>query len=175
VGSGGPLPNSAPRRGVARCASSPSRRAVKKSTLAIESGLVPYLRKGVLREMTDALQILQVEVAEDVIDVSVYDQALARFDQTRALLAAIELNETADARELRIDDERLRGLIVGALKMQHELERSRLEDAAVDGVQLDPREVPALGNLVAQLRSERAPARSPCRRFLRQPRRHRGS
>jgi hypothetical protein len=160
---------------MARCAPSQSRRTVTKPTLAIKGNLVRYLRKGVLREMAEALQILQVEIAQNTSDVSVYRKALARFDQTRALLEAIGLSETRDERELRIDDERLRGLIVSALETQYQLERSRLEDAAADGVQLDPRDVPALGHLVAQLRSERAPSKSPHRRSQRWPRRHRGS
>jgi hypothetical protein len=175
VGLAGPFSSSAPRRGAARCASSQSRRAVGKPTLAIKGNLVRYLRKGVLREMAEALQILQVAVAQASIDVSVYGNALVSFEQTRTLLEAIGLSDTADERELRIDDERLRGLIVTALKMQYELERSRLEDAAADGVQLDPRDVPTLGHLVAQLRNERARSSPPCRRFLQWPRRHRGS
>jgi hypothetical protein len=175
VGLGDHFSSSAQRRGMVRCTPSQSRRVVSKPTLAIKGNLVWYLREGVLREMAEALQILQVEIAQDTVDVSVYVKALASFDQTRTLLEAIGLSETADKRELRIDDESLRGVIVCALETQYQLERCRLEDAAADGVQLDPRGVPALGHVVAQLRDERARSKSPHRQFLRWPRRHRGS
>lgn len=168
------FPSSPHRRGVARCASSQGR-PVAVRTLRIEGGLVPYLRKGALRQMAAALEVLNVEVTQDEPDPDVYGRALARFDEARALFDVIGLSESGGERDIELDVGPWHALLAKALKTQYSIEVSRLEDAAADGVQLDQRHVPALGKLVAELR-ERPDPHAPANRhsFLRFPRRRRG-
>ncbi len=139
--------------------------------LHIDGKLVRYLRKGVLQQMGTALQILQAEVEQDTLDVSIYGRALARFDESRALLEVIgfDLGKGGD-HDIDLDVERWRPLVITALENQHAIEVSRLSDAVADGVQLAPRDVPALGELVAELQQPKAAPshRRPLIRWLRQ-------
>jgi hypothetical protein len=126
-------------------------------TLRIEAGLVRYLRKGALRQMAAALEVLNVEVTQDQPDPDVYGRAVARFDEARALFDVIGLTGSGGERDIELDVGPWHALLAKALKTQYTIEVSRLEDAAADGVQLDPRDVPALGKLVAALREKPDP------------------
>lgn len=142
--------------------------------LHINEKLVRYLRRGVLQQMGAALQVLQTEVEQDGIDVSVYGRALSRFDESRALLELIGFDPgTGGDRDIDLDVERWRPLVIKALENQHAIEVSRLSDAAADGVTLAQRDVPALGELVAELQQPKA--HSHRRPLLRWPRRRGGA
>jgi hypothetical protein len=113
--------------------------------------MVRYLRKGVVLELVDALQDLEVKVAEEAINPLGYDETLARFDEARGLLSIIGLSSAAHDRDIELDPGRWHALATKALESQHTAEVCRLRDAAAEGVQLLPRDVPALGEVVAEL------------------------
>jgi hypothetical protein len=171
VGLDEPFASSAPRRGGARRPPFQRRRTVAVTTLRIKGSLVGYLRTGVLREMAATLQVLEVEVTQREIDPTVYGRALARFDETRALLDVIGLTTLDGDHDMELHIGSWRGLVLKVLKTQYSIERSRLEDAAVDGVRLATRDVPALGELVAELRDKPLPPhRQPILRWRKRQR-----
>jgi len=72
-------------------------------TLRIKGSLVRYLRKGALRQMAAALEVLNVEVTQDEPDPDVYSRALARFDEARALFDVIGLTGSGGERDIELD------------------------------------------------------------------------
>lgn len=133
-----------------------------------------YLRKGARREMAAALEVIQVELTQDVIDPSIYARALARYDETRALLDIIGLNSTGRDGDSELEA-RWRSLIVKLLKTQHSVEVSRLDDAAAQGLQLAPGDIPVLGELLSELSDQlKSPSRHHRGGLLRRCKRQRG-
>jgi hypothetical protein len=174
---GEPFSSGPRRRGVARCPTTTRRRAGQAPTLAVKAELIRHLRRGLRREFAEALGVLQaeIEVVREPIDTAIYRQTLARIDGARALLDSIGLSDAADARDVEIDIERWRAVVLKVLGEEYEYEVSRLEDAARDGFpNLARHDVYGLAELLAQLRETSALA-SAERAVVDRPRRLRGS
>ncbi len=140
------------------------------TVLHIDGNLVRYLRKGVLQQMSAALEVIQTEVDQNQIDVRVYGRALARFDEARTLFEIIGFDaRTSGDRDIDLDGGYWRPLVIKALENQYTIELSRLDDAAAAGVTLMPRDVLALGKLVEELKEPNLPPRHR-RPLLRWPR-----
>ena len=153
-------PSGARRRG-ARCPGTARRRAGQAPTLAVKAKLIRHLRRGLRRELAEALGALQgeIEVVREPVDTAMYRQTLARINGARVLLDSIGLSDAADARDVEIEIERWRGLVLKVLGEQYEHEVSRLEDAARDGFpNLARHDVHGLAELLAQLRETSASA-----------------
>lgn len=173
------LGSSAQRRGAVCLTGSPRRRPATVPTITVRAGLVRYLRRGIRHEVADTLRELRVaiEVAHHPVDAAAYGKALSRLDSARALLDAIGLNDGGDVRDVEVDTERWRGLVLKAVSAQYEVEVSRLEDAAAGGFPglVDSNhDVHALAELVAELRRTIV-IPSPPRPGAGWPRRHRGA
>jgi hypothetical protein len=126
---------------------------VTSGNLTIAAKLVPYLRKGVKRELSATLAILAFQV-DTALDPTSYYDALARFDDARALLEAVGVSDSAQQRELELDLYRWPRLVLEALESEYNVELMRLQDRAAEGFELPSREIPALGALVAEVRKK---------------------
>jgi hypothetical protein len=122
--------------------------------------------------MATTLARLSVETAVDDPDSVLLRRELARFDDARALTDRIGWSDVPDEPDVEVDVSRWPCLILKALQVQHEKETARLADATSAGFTPAPKDVPALGELVAQVRN--AIELSPHRRMLRPLGRHRG-
>jgi hypothetical protein len=119
--------------------------------ILIPGNLVPQLREGVQSKLGSALSILTLAV-EGRFDATAYQDALGDFDVARALLDEVGLTDEDPPQDLQLDLSKSPELVLKALERQHRREVERLQDAAADGVPIPPREVPALGSLVAEVR-----------------------
>jgi hypothetical protein len=133
----------------------------------IPGHLVRYLHKGVKREFGASLVILGIEV-ETIVDPKTYHDALARFDAARTLLETIGLADDPQQPAVELDLGRWGSLILKSLESVHAAELVRLQDAAAaDGFDMPPRDIPALGSLVADIRNKTGtPQRVSRRRLL---------
>jgi hypothetical protein len=139
---------------------------VNPGEATIPGNLVRYLRKGVKREFGASLVILGIEV-ETTVDPKTYRDALACFDAARALLETIGLADDPRQPALQLDLGRWGRLILKSLESVHAAELMRLQDAAADGFDVPPRDIPALGSLVADIRNKvGTPQRGSHRRLL---------
>jgi hypothetical protein len=133
---------------------------------SIPGNLVRYLRKGVKREYGASLVILGIEV-ETTTDLTTYYSARDRFDAARALLETIGLADDAQQPAVELDLGRWGRLILKSLESVHAAELVRLQDAAADGFDVPPCDIPALGSLVADIRNKMGiPPRGRRRRLL---------
>ncbi len=122
-------------------------------TVGITANLVPYLRNGVKREYSATLASLtfQIDVA---LDLSAYRDALARFDDVRALFDAVGVSDEPHQRDLELDLGRWPLLLLRALESEYDVEVMRLQDHSAEGIDLSLGELPALGSLVADIRKK---------------------
>jgi hypothetical protein len=155
-----------------------------------EGGLVPiagklvrFLRSGVKLELGASAEIIVAQAAADAhLRPETLHRAFARFDAARTLLEEIGVSDQLEPQDVELDLARWRGLLLKALESQLDQELIRLESAHAEGIDLIPRDLRALGCLVADIRRKvGAPARpereqSRLERQLarRPPRRHRG-
>jgi hypothetical protein len=121
--------------------------------VTVDGKLQRFLRRGVRRELGAILDILELQV--DVgLDPETWPDALARFDDARALLDLIGIVDEPDQPDLVIDLGRWPRLVLRALETEHDAEVRRLQDAAADGYSLPSRDIPALGILVEDIRQK---------------------
>jgi hypothetical protein len=140
---------------------------VNPGNVTITANLVPYLRRGVKRELSATLAILATQV-DIALDRTTYYNALARFDDARALFDAVGVTDEPEQVDLELDLSRWPRLLLRALESEYDLEVMRLQDRAAEGFDLSLRELPALGNLVADIRKKvgAAPRRRTKQSFL---------
>jgi hypothetical protein len=121
--------------------------------VTITANLVPYLRKGVKRELSATLAILAFQV-DTALDPASYYNALARFDDARALFDAVGVTDQPHQRDLELDLDSWPRLLLKALESEYDIEVMQLQDRSAEGFELSLREVPALGSLVADIRKK---------------------
>jgi hypothetical protein len=126
--------------------------------IAIDGGLVRYLRRGVKRELGANLAILQVEV-DTCLDPRIWREALARFDDARAMFELIGIADDPEQPDLSLDLGRWPRLTLRVLESEHRAEVMRLEDARHEGFDLPARDVPVLGELIAEIRKKTGTSR----------------
>jgi hypothetical protein len=122
--------------------------------VTIAGSLVRYLRAGVKLQLSAAAEVLQVELETTAPDLSTYGAALARFDEGRALLDLIGFVDQAAPADVEVDLSRWPQLVLRSLETEYDREAGRLQDAAVHGVELPVRDIPALASLVAEIRKK---------------------
>jgi hypothetical protein len=131
-------------------------------SITIPRGLVRYLRKGVRGLMAGPLAALSVQTLAENGDTALLKRELRRFDEGRALIEAIGWTDARYERDFDLDIQRWGHLALIALRTEHEREVARHQDAEAQGFALVPKDVPALGRLVARVRDVVHP--SPLRR-----------
>lgn len=137
-------------------------------TVKIAAELVPYLRRGVRRELGETLATLAFQI-DTVLDRATYYEALSQLDDARALFDAVGVLDEPEQADLELELCRWPRLLVRVLESQYEIETMRLQDRAAEGVALPAREIPALGELVSDVRKKaQAPARGSGKRSGRQ-------
>lgn len=122
------------------------------TTVTVEKGLVRYLRAGVKHEMGANVLDLQVQLDKKEIEPPIFEAILACFDDSRALFETVGFTEDPSAADLEIDITRWPRLVLRVLETQYAAERMRLDDALADRYPIPERDVPALGELVAEIR-----------------------
>jgi len=136
-------------------------------TITVAAPLVPYLRRGVKRELSATLALLAFQV-DTVLDHQTYYDAFARLDQARALFDTVGVLDDPAQGDLDVDLDRWPRLVLRALESEYDAEVRRLQDYAAEGVaqglaiSLD--ELPALGRLVADIRERVGAPSRPGRR-----------
>jgi hypothetical protein len=130
------------------------------ASVPIEGKLVRFLRSGVKLELSASAAIIEAQTAADThLKPKTYSRALARFDAARTLLDEIGVSEQLEPQDIELDLTRWPQLLLKALESQLNQELIRLEDAHTDGIDLPPRDLPALACLVADIqRMVAAPA-----------------
>jgi hypothetical protein len=154
-----------------RCIGAKQRRRPVGS-ITIPRGLVPYLRKGVRRLMAGPLAALSVQTLAEDGDTALLKRELRRFDEGRALIEATGWTDVRDERDFELDIQRWGHLGLIALRSEHEREVARQQDAEAQGFAPMPKDLPALGRLVARVRDVVHPSQH--RRPLGRRARHRG-
>jgi hypothetical protein len=147
---------------------------VTPGKVTVARNLVPYLRGGVRRELSETFAILVFQV-DEVLDQDTYYKALARFDDARALFDLVGVTDEPGQVDLELDLARWPRLVVRAL----EWELMRLRERADEGFESSLQDTPALGNLLSDVRrqvptqSKRSGSEAP-RGLVRRKRRSRG-
>jgi hypothetical protein len=113
---------------------------------------VRYLRKGARGLMAGPLAALSVQTLAEHGDTALLKRELRRFDEARALIEAIGWTDARDERDFDLDIQRWGQLGLIALRTEHEREVARQQDAQAQGFAPMPKDVPALGTLVACVR-----------------------
>jgi len=151
--------------------------------VTITGKLVRFLRGGAMLELGASAAIIEAQAAADAhLRPKTFYRALARFDAARTLLEEIGVSDQLEPRDVELDLARWPRLLLKALESQLDQELIRLESAHADGIDLPPRDLQALGCLVADVRRKvgapatHEPTRSRLERQLarRPPRRNRG-
>jgi hypothetical protein len=124
---------------------------VTAARVTIGASLVPYLRRGVKRELSATLVLLAFQV-DTTLEPTTYYNALARFDDARALFDAVGVSDDREQRDLELDLCRWPRLVLRVLESEHDVEMMRLQDRAAEGFELSIGELPALGSLVSDIR-----------------------
>src|ERR1700690_2033278 len=165
--------------------------AVNSALVTSEANAVPRLAlavdqitRGETQSGSDAsMEIVAAETSADAnLRPETYYGALARFDDARALLEVIGVSDQLEPQDVELDLTCWPRLALEALECQLDLELIRLEGAHADGIDLIPRDLRALGCLVADIRMkvgaparpEREQARLERQLARRSPRRRRG-
>jgi hypothetical protein len=155
----------------------------KGGHVTVARRVVRFLRSGAKRELDASMEIIAAEIAADAnLRPEAYYGGLARFDDARALLEVIGVSDQLEPQDVELDLARWPRLVLEALECQLDLELIRLEGAHADGIDLIPRDLRALGCLVADIRGkvgapakpEREQGRLERQLALRTPRRRRG-
>jgi hypothetical protein len=128
-------------------------------SIAIPRGLVRYLRKGLRGLIAQPLAALSVQTLAEDGDSALLKRELRRLDQGRALIDAIGWTDARDEHDFDLDIQRWGHLALIALRTEHEREVARHQDAEAQGFAPMPKDVPALGRLVAHLRDTVHPPR----------------
>jgi hypothetical protein len=115
--------------------------------------LVRYLRREVKQEQAAVVTILQVEF-DTVLDSETYRSALDRFDEGRSLFDAIGLTDEDEPADLELDLARWPRLVLKTVESAYYAEVRRLQDASAEDRDLPMGDVPALGNLLAEVREK---------------------
>jgi hypothetical protein len=147
---------------------------VTRGKVTVAGNLVPYLRGGVRRELSETLATLAFQV-DEVLDPSTYYNTLARFDDARALFDLVGVTDEPDQGDLELDLAPWPQLVLRAL----EWELMGLRNRAEEGFESFLRDIPALGGLLSDvrrdiaIRSKRSGSGAP-RGLTRRKRRSRG-
>jgi hypothetical protein len=115
--------------------------------------LVRYLRRELKQEQAAVVTILQVEY-DTVLDPETYRSTLERFDEGRSLFDAIGLTDEDKPADLELDLARWPQLVLKTVESVYDAEVRRLQDAAAEDRDLPMGDVPALGNLLAEVREK---------------------
>ncbi len=147
--------------------------------VTVAAKLVPYLRRGVKRELSDTLAILSFQL-DTALDETTYYDALAKFDEARALFDAVGVVEERRQSDLELDARRWPRLLLRALESQYDIEMMRMQDRAAEGFGVPLLEIPALRDLVSDVREKvGAPSggggKDSIRQLARRMRRSRGN
>jgi hypothetical protein len=110
--------------------------------------LVRYLRREVKQEQAAVVTILQVEY-DTVLDPETY-----RFDEGRSLFGVIGLTDEDEPADLELDLAPWPRLVLKTVESVYDAEVRRLQDAASEDRDLPMGDVPALGNLLAEVREK---------------------
>jgi hypothetical protein len=153
--------------------------AVTQGHVTVAANLVPYLRRGIKRELSATLVLLAFQI-DATLDRPTYHNALARFDEARALFDVVGVSDDPQQRDLELDLCRWPRLVLRVLESEYDVEVMRLQDRAAEGFELSVRELPALGSLVSDVRKKvgappRRSSKESIRQLSRRIRRSRGS
>ncbi len=124
-----------------------------RGQVTIAANLVPYLRRGVKRELSATLGLLAFQL-DTALDRAEYYDALARFDEARALLDAIGVSDDRVQHELELELGRWPRLLLRVLESEYDIEVMRLQDRVAEGFDLPLGEIPALGGLISDVRKQ---------------------
>jgi hypothetical protein len=119
--------------------------------VTIAGNLVAYLRRGIKRKMSEALEVLTVEL-DTSLDPEIYRQALTHFDDARALFDSIGATEKPEQAAIELALDRWGNLVLEALELEYDTELMRLQDAAAAGFPRPLRDLAALETLLAEIR-----------------------
>jgi hypothetical protein len=125
--------------------------ASEDGVVRIAGKLVRFLRSGVKLELGANAEIIAAQATPDT-HLKTYYRALARFDAARALLKEIGVSDQREPQDVELDLARWPTLLLKALESQLDQELIRLEGAHAEGIDLPPRDLQALGCLVADIR-----------------------
>jgi hypothetical protein len=121
--------------------------------VTIAGKLVRFLRSGVKLELGTSAAMIEAQTAADAhLKPKSYYRALARFDAARTLLEEIGVSDELEPQDVELDLPRWPRLLLKALESQLDQELIRLEGAHAEGIDLPPRDLRALGCLVADIR-----------------------
>jgi hypothetical protein len=137
--------------------------------VTIAAGLVRYLRKGVKRELGEALESLAIQLDTHLhteLDPDRYYKALARFQAAQELLDAVGVTAAPNPTDLVLDLGRWPRLVLKALELEYDANLVGLESVAADGIELPTRDLPVLADLVTSIRETVDVPRHP-RRLMR--------
>jgi hypothetical protein len=123
----------------------------------IAASLVRYLRKGVKRELIEASESLAIQYATHLhteLDADRYYKAIARFQAAQELFDAVGVNAAPKPTALVLDLSRWPRLVLKALLLEYDANIVALESVAADGIELQTRDLPALEDLLAEIRKK---------------------
>lgn len=123
-------------------------------TVTVDKQLVRYLRNGVKQEMSANVFDLEMQLEKQEIDAPTIEAVLASFDESRSLFEYVGFVEESPATDVVVDLERWPRLVLRVLEAQHSIERARIEDAHAARIPIPERDVPQLGELVAEIRQK---------------------
>ena len=127
--------------------------ASENGVVRIAGKLIRFLRRGVKLEPGENATIIVAQCAPDThLEPKTYYRALARFDAAQTLLEEIGVSEQRKPQDVELDLSCWPRLLLKALESQLDQELIRLEGAHADGDNLPPRDLQALGCLVANMR-----------------------
>jgi hypothetical protein len=122
--------------------------------LTIPAALVGYLRRGLLRELDAAADLLRFELERDPIEAKTYRQAFASIITAGKLLELIGVTDDAAQQDAELDLSGSAAMILRALQAQYDVEIIRLQDAESSGLMPPLRDIPALGDCIVAVKQE---------------------
>lgn len=144
------------------------------ASVTIPGDLVPYLRRGVRRELAASLVHVAIEV-ETTADRTAYDAALARFDASRSLLDTIGISDQPEQQAIELDLDTWPTLIVKSLEAVQAAELTSTAHTKAASHDSASPELRALAELIKEIRSKTDASPTLTRRWLfpirRRPRR----
>jgi len=121
-------------------------------TVIVPADLVGHVRAGVKRELRESLVTLHDEMDTEQTDAEVYSQARARYRLAAGILDALGLNDETNQAEIELPLEPWSRELLGALESQLDMERTRLDRAKGQGLDLSREHLPGLAELVEEVR-----------------------